>query len=347
MFALSSITKKIGPGLLAVLSVSIATADSAHGQTLWASRYNGTQSSIVKFTPTIPVTPTTVGFQTFASTQSRISGLEFTPDGRLWALVQGPLGSSQQGLYSVDRATGAVTQVGVPFGLTAGEILTDLAWNPKTHRLTAILTGTSPSKLVYVVGFNLATGAMATAELFSSQYDSLFVGLTCKPDGTYQFVDIHQDWFAQPIAGNLILDLGTVLGFNANSGQGIGTEFTGANIGRTWYTAYSQTDGTPILFRVNQPTCWLTSFGALPGGASTTYGDVAAEPLVDTCGADLNKNAQVADDDFVLFAAQYNQLDCSAPAMPGNCSADLNFDAFVDDADFVLFAGAYETLLCP
>jgi hypothetical protein len=33
--------------------------------------------------------------------------------------------------------------------------------------------------------------------------------------------------------------------------------------------------------------------------------------------------------------------------MPAGCPADFNRDGNVDDADFVLFADAYDTLLCP
>lgn len=65
------------------------------------------------------------------------------------------------------------------------------------------------------------------------------------------------------------------------------------------------------------------------------------------CPADLNGDQLVEDQDFVLFVAQYNVLDCADEAMPEFCSADLNFDGFVDDADFVIFVQGYNDLLCP
>ncbi|MFO0860379.1 MAG: M12 family metallo-peptidase [Phycisphaerales bacterium] len=65
------------------------------------------------------------------------------------------------------------------------------------------------------------------------------------------------------------------------------------------------------------------------------------------CPADLNGDGMVEDGDFVIFAAAYNILDCSDPAMPSGCPADLNADEFVDDTDFVVFVGAYNELLCP
>jgi hypothetical protein len=329
--------------IAAVVAVG-AAAPLTQAQTLWSARNANGVNTIVKFTTTIPVTPTTVGNVTLPGSGYLISGLDFTPDGRLWAIVQGS--GPAQGLYQVNRTTGALTAVGTPFGFSSGYLLSDLSWDPKTHRLVAIAT-TGASSGVALVSFDINTGAGVTTRYYSSPYTSLFVGLAFKPDGTPLMVDIQQDWLMQPNASGILLDLGSVLGFNANFSQGLGTEYAGANIGRTWYTAYSQTDGTPLLMRVNFPAGWLTSFGALPGGATATYGDVAAEPIVDTCAADFTEDSEVADNDFVVFANQYNEFDCSAATMPGGCSADLNFDGVVNDTDFVLFATAYEALICP
>lgn len=329
--------------IAAVLAVGVA-APLAQSQTLWSARNVGTQNTIVKFTTTIPVTPTTVGNVSLPSSSYVISGLDFTPDGRVWAIVQG--NGPAQGLYQVNRSTGALTVVGTPVGALGGSFLTDLSWDPKTHRLVAIATAGASSG-VQLLSFDLNTGGIVATRGYSSPYSSLFVGLAFKPEGTPLMVDIQQDWLMQPNSNGILLDLGSVLGFNANFSQGLGTEYTGANIGRTWYTAYSQSDNTPLLMRVNFPSGWLSSFGALPGGASATYGDIAAEPLVNPCPADFTLSSEVADDDFVIFASQYEELDCSSPNMTGGCSADLNFDGLVDDADFVIFAVAYETLLCP
>lgn len=65
------------------------------------------------------------------------------------------------------------------------------------------------------------------------------------------------------------------------------------------------------------------------------------------CPADLNADTVVDDADFVVFAAAYNLLLCSDPAMGAGCPADLNNDDVVDDVDFVIFAAAYNELLCP
>ncbi|MGH7242211.1 MAG: hypothetical protein ACREJD_02200 [Phycisphaerales bacterium] len=65
------------------------------------------------------------------------------------------------------------------------------------------------------------------------------------------------------------------------------------------------------------------------------------------CPGDINGDGQVDDADFTLFAAAYNLLVCSDPAMPSGCPADLNHDDIVDDSDFTIFVVGYNTLVCP
>lgn len=65
------------------------------------------------------------------------------------------------------------------------------------------------------------------------------------------------------------------------------------------------------------------------------------------CPSDLNNDGIVSDDDFVLFLAAYNTLDCADASMPEGCPADFNFDRSVDDLDFQLFLPPYNELLCP
>ncbi|MBX3388065.1 MAG: hypothetical protein KF691_01275 [Phycisphaeraceae bacterium] len=65
------------------------------------------------------------------------------------------------------------------------------------------------------------------------------------------------------------------------------------------------------------------------------------------CPCDLNGDGFVDDDDFVIFLAAYNILDCLDPSMPARCPADFNGDSLVDDTDFVIFVAAYNELVCP
>jgi hypothetical protein len=62
-----------------------------------------------------------------------------------------------------------------------------------------------------------------------------------------------------------------------------------------------------------------------------------------SCPADLNGDGYVDDSDFVIFAANYNNLIAPYRWAPG----DFNGDGLVDDTDFVFFASAYNALLCP
>jgi hypothetical protein len=107
------------------------------------------------------------------------------------------------------------------------------------------------------------------------------------------------------------------------------------------------TNGSTILY--------VPALGNWPGGI-LRFGGLDSSGAGDTrtwlwktscCPSDFNGDGFVEDADFVVFAAAYNILDCSDPAMPSGCPADLNADAFVDDADFVLFAPAYNELVCP
>ncbi|MBS0188985.1 MAG: hypothetical protein JSS51_13035 [Planctomycetes bacterium] len=65
------------------------------------------------------------------------------------------------------------------------------------------------------------------------------------------------------------------------------------------------------------------------------------------CPCDLDSDAAVGDDDFLLFAAAYDTLECGDVAMPAGCPADFNRDGAVNDADFILFITAYDAQLCP
>ncbi|MFO0859956.1 MAG: NPCBM/NEW2 domain-containing protein [Phycisphaerales bacterium] len=76
------------------------------------------------------------------------------------------------------------------------------------------------------------------------------------------------------------------------------------------------------------------------------WGEASLSLIGGPCPADLNGDRLVDDEDFSIFAAAYNTLDCADPSMPEDCPADLDRNAFVDDADFSLFVVPYNDLLC-
>ena len=106
---------------------------------------------------------------------------------------------------------------------------------------------------------------------------------------------------------------------------------------------------------INQNAILVRSLEADYTGRVTLSSSVAGVNLVGTsghnytaaCTGDLNNDTFVDDNDFIIFAAAYNILDCTDPSMPAGCPADLNSDGVVDDADFILFAAAYDALVCP
>jgi hypothetical protein len=67
------------------------------------------------------------------------------------------------------------------------------------------------------------------------------------------------------------------------------------------------------------------------------------------CEGDINNDGVVDDNDFVIFAAAYNDLLCPVlgNGFPAGCPADLNGNGVVDDVDFTFFARGYDHLLCP
>lgn len=84
--------------------------------------------------------------------------------------------------------------------------------------------------------------------------------------------------------------------------------------------------------------------------ADSTWGGIVARFAFTArafCPWDLNNDGLVNDDDFVVFLAAYNILDCTDGSMPAGCPADFTFDTLVDDLDFQAFLGPYGELLCP
>lgn len=320
----------------------------ASAQNVWMPKVNRTTG-----VATLVYSPANAPAQQFtyavmpAPANHFVSGLEFTPDGRLWAAVQGPAGSMQQGLYQVNLGTGALMFAGAPTGLAADEVVTDLAWNPVTHRLVGMATTTTGGLNSRLLSFDIHNGAVVSAANVTSNVTVLHVGLACLPNGEYRLLDVYNDWVSK-LVGNQAVMLGNVLSINLAYNQGIGTDY---QTGKLWYAAYQQVNpaqgtGAPSLRTVNTTTGVDTLVGSLPGGSNALYTDVTVQPTVNSCPADTTSDHFVDDSDFVSFSSQYDALECGTPAMTGGCSADFNFDGVVDDADFVIFSVAYDALVC-
>lgn len=154
----------------------------------------------------------------------------------------------------------------------------------------------------------------------------------------------------------------------ADAASGAGSRATGVHVGNGYY----QFAGVPLDFHTRyyavlpEPAPIFDGGGdPYPGGVDMFirtdqspvvigegYGtfDIGFDATFDYlpgCPADINRDGFVDDNDFVLFVAGYNTLDCFDPSMPPDCPANLNNDLAVDDSDFVLFATAYNELICP
>ncbi|MGH7244107.1 MAG: hypothetical protein ACREJD_11890 [Phycisphaerales bacterium] len=106
----------------------------------------------------------------------------------------------------------------------------------------------------------------------------------------------------------------------------------------------SSTDGVyTIRGAMGQPDAGRLTGAPIFSLMGGYWGAAGAAP----CAADFNDDGFVDDADFVQFAAMYDILECTAPAMLPDCPGDLDGDGYVDDKDFVLFANAYNELLCP
>ncbi|MGH7242207.1 MAG: hypothetical protein ACREJD_02180 [Phycisphaerales bacterium] len=141
---------------------------------------------------------------------------------------------------------------------------------------------------------------------------------------------------------------GLDFGVNHNSATGALTGFAWSeNAGWVNFGGGAlATPPNPARIQIVEP-CRLRGFAWSENLGWINLDDSASYIQFNTCPADLNVDGQVDDNDFVLFAASYNILDCAAPEMPLICPADLNLDSFVNDSDFVVFANAYDNLTCP
>ena len=103
--------------------------------------------------------------------------------------------------------------------------------------------------------------------------------------------------------------------------------------GATQAAYYNLTD----LLGVSTDGKTILGYATSPWFGSAAF--IATIPEWSPCASDFDFDGVVSDEDFVIFAAAYDDLDTTA--------CDLNTDNRTDDLDFVLFAGAYDVLVCP
>jgi hypothetical protein len=140
------------------------------------------------------------------------------------------------------------------------------------------------------------------------------------------------------------------------SAPGGTVSFTAAANGTPPFTYQWRRNGVPIDTALNPSaataTLTITNVRAKDVASYDCVIDGPCEPATTApatlalCPADLDCNTLVDDEDFQIFVAAYNILDCADPSMPAGCPSDLNADAIVDDLDFQVFVLAYKALVC-
>ena len=144
----------------------------------------------------------------------------------------------------------------------------------------------------------------------------------------------------------------------ANTGVCAGgtATFTATANGTPPFTYQWRRNGQPINTSLNPSAATATLTITNVGGSDVASYDcvidgpcesaTTAPATLALCPADLDCNTLVDDEDFQIFVAAYNILDCADPSMPAGCPSDLNADAIVEDLDFQVFVLAYNVLVC-
>lgn len=100
---------------------------------------------------------------------------------------------------------------------------------------------------------------------------------------------------------------------------------------------------------------WGGFLGVTINGVAVTGNTIASSTGKDfgpsiippsACPGDFNFDGVVDDEDFQIFVAGYNVLDCDDPGMTPGCPGDMDGNNVVDDEDFQLFVVAYNALVC-
>lgn len=269
----------------------------------------------------------------------RVIGTPFACDGNI---IVNPFGSATAATLAFEQSTtlsGSGTMV-----LGAGALNLDSA---------AVTMPSAASQLVFMASRGLAgNGRVGGAVTLGGEVNPFspvqafpvgqieFAGAECKLlRGTIYHVDVVDAFGFDRLSGTAVKRLDGELRVSLPTGFYPSPDdrfaiVTGASV-------------TGMFFKVTPPEGYQ---------ATVEYeGDAAYLRLTRLCPGDMDANGLVDDLDFQYFAASYNVLACSDPAMPvapgdnrpNRCFADITRDGIVHDEDFALFVGAYDALVCP
>jgi hypothetical protein len=239
---------------------------------------------IIRFDSANPLgTVQLVGFTGAAGANKGLSGMDFHPNGTLYAVSgfgTGFTAANGSELFTINQTTGAATLVG-NLGLGTANAVADMSWNPVTNQMQVVTNNAGTAELRTV---NLSTGASALVGAITGlPAGQLEIGLATNSAGVNFIHNIQDDRMYQ-LAGTVATPMATTVGLDTNFSQGMTIDWSGGN---AWYLgSISQVPVFASQVRLmNNATGGTTSILATwpnnGGGALPQYetGDLAINPI--------------------------------------------------------------------
>jgi hypothetical protein len=267
--------------LIAALAAIFSIGRHAAAELIYGVAGQGPASALISWDSASPSNLQSSVFLSNLQANETILGIDFRPaTGQLYAL-----GSSNR-LYTVNTATGAVSQVGSPLSTTLNGFNFGFDFNPTIDRIRVVsevnqnLVLNPITGAVQLVATNLfypGTDANAGVDpnVVDSAYTNNFVGAT-----TSQLygIDVGLDILATQANNTGVL--GTVGGLGFDAAAVGGFDISGAT-GAAYAAILPAGSSQSSLYRINLATGAATNLGAIDGGlvvSAMTVAPVIPEP---------------------------------------------------------------------
>jgi hypothetical protein len=240
---------------------------------------------IIRFDSANPLgTVQLVGFAGAAGANKGLSGMDFHPNGTLYAVSGFGTGfttANGSELFTINQTTGAATLVG-NLGLGTANAVADMSFNPVTNQMQVVTNVTGVGAQLHTV--NLATGAATLVGAITGlPAGNLEIGLATNSAGQ-NFIHNIADDRMYTLAGTVATPMATTIGIDTNFSQGMTMNWSGAN---EWFLgSISSVPAFASQVRLmNNATGGTTSILATwpnnGGGALPQYetGDLAINPI--------------------------------------------------------------------
>ena len=267
--------------ILSVLT-ALCAVSTASAADIWATDNLGEINGgtigdrIIRYDSANPSNVTVVGATGIAGTL--MGGLDFTPDGRLWAWGQ----TGAAGLYEINTSNGSASFVGSGSrnDVLRRATINDLAYNPVTGKMLGIAATTGRISRTSLYEIDLATGATTRIARLSGSF--LPVGLAVDSAGNAYFEDLISDAIYR-INGTSATPLPNAMGFDANFSQGMTINWAGGDVGHVGAFNNSTFSTEERTFTVGSGATTLVGnigpFNSGTGLPEYEPGDVAIRPI--------------------------------------------------------------------